>query len=119
MREDFADVAGYRQLSRVLKELQEEQKLARIGQGVYARTIVSPFSGHVITDGALQDLARELAERTGAEVLPTREEIAYAERRSTQVPVGRVVGISKRSSKVLQWKRAYVQFEKVTTLRNA
>ncbi len=101
MREDFADVVGYRQVGRILNDLQNEGKLARVGQGAYARIIISPLTGNIITDGALPDLARELAERIGAKVRPTRAERAYAERRSTQVPMGRVIGINKRSTREL------------------
>jgi hypothetical protein len=51
-RSDFADLGGtYEQVGTVLKELRREQKLKRIGHGIYGRTKVitlEPFGEMVI-----------------------------------------------------------------------
>lgn len=114
LRGDFEGVASYRQVGRVFKELQREGKLARIGQGVYARARPSKINGKIVPEGALPDLARELAARMGANVVRTPEEQAYFEGRTTQVPVGRYIGIDKRSQKKLRWTRGTVYFETIT-----
>lgn len=44
LREDFADLGGYDQVGRVLKELAAKGKVIRIGYGLYAKAGTSHFS---------------------------------------------------------------------------
>ena len=59
LRKDFLDLGSYTQIGNCLRQLCEEEKLRRIGQGLYARTTVAntpPFEGKVYMRNGLVGL---------------------------------------------------------------
>jgi hypothetical protein len=95
LRADFADLGGYDQVGRALRDLVRKRRLLRVGQGVYARTVTSPFSGETLPAKGLRTLTEALG-RLGIETVPTRLQQANAAGLTTQVPTGRVVGVRRR-----------------------
>jgi hypothetical protein len=121
MRKDFLDLGSYAQIGNCLRQLCEEQKLRRFGQGLYARTTVAttpPFEGKVYVSKGLVGLdgvAAEGLRRLGYEVVPTQGDLDYNNNRSTQVPTGRHLGIGggKKTSRRLGYNNVYVTYEYV------
>jgi hypothetical protein len=97
LRADFEDRGGYDQVGRVLRKVVREGRLVRVGQGLYARARPSITSGEPVPVGGLSAL-KEALRRVGVETLPSRLEQDCNAGRTTQVPTGRVVGVSRRDA---------------------
>src|SRR6266852_3439158 len=89
LRDDFADLGGYDQIGRVLRQLVRTGQLVKIGHGLYTRAAPSPFDGTPAPVKGLRALAAEALGRLGIETTPTRLEQAYNAGQTTQVPAGR------------------------------
>lgn len=113
LREDFADLSGYDQIGRSLRRLVAQGQLVRIGQGLYARAARSPFDDKVVPVKGVPRLMKEALGRVGVRVRPTRLEQAYNAGDTTQVPTGRVVGVSKRVRRKIGYDGWSVRFERV------
>jgi hypothetical protein len=116
-RKDFADFGSYSQIGRCLKKLTDDQKLIRIGLGIYAKTEVypePPFEGEIVLCGYMPWLAKEALRRMGVEVVPAQCDRDYAEGRTTQMPTGRRLGIKGRKiTRRIGYKTAYINYEYV------
>lgn len=112
LRADFSDLGGYDQVGRVLRALVRKAKLVRIGQGLYARASTSPFDGRTIPIKSLQRLSVEALGRLGVRTMPTRLERDYAAGRSTQVPAGRAIGVTKRVRRKIGFNGVTMRFER-------
>jgi hypothetical protein len=108
-RSDFADLGGtYEQVGTVLKELCHEQKLKRIGHGIYGRTKVitlEPFGEMVVLSPGLTQIAPEALTRLGYNVVPSQYLRDYLAGISTQVPTGRRLGIQGKRTKRKIWNK--------------
>src|SRR6202011_3127482 len=92
LRADFDDLGGYDQVRRALRQLVREGRLVKVGQGLYARARPSMTSGDPVPVGGLGAL-KEALRRVGVETLLSRLDNAG---RTTQVPTGHVVGVTRR-----------------------
>eukprot|EP01030_Chromulinospumella_sphaerica_P003550 gene3550-3473_t len=87
MRADFERMGSPSQISRVLKELIADGKIVRLGYGTYAKARPSTISGKPVPRVSLADLALEALEKLDVPVKLGRAQRAYAEGRTTQIPV--------------------------------
>jgi len=101
---EFADLGGEDQVLRALRSLVRENRLVRLGYGVYGRATVSRFSGKPIlySQGGFIGAARQALTKLGVAWEPSGAERAYNEGRSTQVPVNPVVRVKGRFSRQLR-----------------
>ena len=112
LRADFADLGGYDQVGRILRELVRKGQLIKMGYGVYTRTRPSILDGTPVPVKGIRELAAEALGRFGVETTPTRMEAAYNAGRTTQVPTGRVVGIRGRIRRRLNYGNVPLSFER-------
>lgn len=112
LRKDFNDLGGYDQVGRALKELVRENKIIKVGYGLYARAEVSPFSGEVIPEKPLPELATEALDRLGVAIVPSRMEQDYNAGKSTQVPTGRLIGVKGRVVRKIGYGGVNVSYER-------
>lgn len=112
MRKDFADLGGYDQVGRALKNLVREKKIIKIGYGLYARAEVSPLNGEVIPQKNIPELANEALGRLGVSTTPTEAEKNYNNGISTQVPTGRRIGVKGRVVRKIGYKGNYINYER-------
>lgn len=88
LRQDFSDIAGYDQVGRALRELVKEEKLLRIGYGVYTKARINSITGKVMpacpvgSDGVIL----EALDRLGVKYTFGKATAAYLEGRSLQIP---------------------------------
>ena len=87
LRADFEKMGSQSQISRALKELVQAGKLVRLGYGVYAKARPSVLSGKPVPRASLEELVQETLQKLGVDVSLGRAQAAYAEGRTTQVPV--------------------------------
>ena len=111
LRSDFADLGGYDQVGRALRELVRQGRLMKIGYGLYSRAIKSPFDDSLIPPKGLSTL-REALKRVGIETLPSRSARDYNARRTTQVPTGRVVAVGRRVRRKVGYNGIALSFER-------
>jgi hypothetical protein len=117
-RKDFKDLGGtYVQVGNALKELCQEERLKRVGHGIYAKTkicTVEPFVGRVILSAGLTELAPEALTRLGYKVVPSQALLDYNAGTSTQVPTGRKLRIQgKRTNRKFSHNKAVIYYEYV------
>jgi hypothetical protein len=101
---EFADLGGEDQVLRALRSLVRDNRLVRLGYGVYGRAIVSRLSGEPLLYSAngFIGAARQALNKLGVPWEPTEAERDYNEGRSTQVPVNPVVRVKGRFSRRLR-----------------
>lgn len=103
----------YDQVGRILQSLTQQNKLIRIGQGLYAKAQVSPLSGKPIPRRGIKELATEALQRLDVETVPSSYERDYNEEKTTQVPTGRVIGVKRKIQRRIGYNGKYVKFEYV------
>jgi len=113
MRQDFEGLGSYEQVGRSLSSLTQQNKLIRIGQGLYAKAQVSPLSGKSIPRRGIRELATEALQRLEVETVPSSYERDYNEGKTTQVPTGRVIGVKRKIQRRIGYNGKYVIFEPV------
>jgi Family of unknown function (DUF6088) len=117
LRQDFTDLGSYSQVGSALKQLCEEEKLKRIGQGLYGKTkicTVEPFAGEKMLAKGLTQIAPEALARLGYRVVPSKALLDYNAGRSTQVPTGRRLCLQGRQTKRrIGYDNVYVSYEYV------
>jgi len=111
---EFRDLGGEDQVLRALRELTRERRLVRLGYGVYARAKVSSISGRVMlaNPSGFNGVARQALNKLGVKWEPTKEERAYNEGRSTQVPVNAAVNVKGRFSRQLRYGNSELLLER-------
>src|SRR5580698_7757083 len=110
LRADFNDLGGYDQVGRALRQLVDKGQLMKIGQGLYTRASISPFSNKPVPPKGLGTLTEALR-RLGVEPLPTKLQMAYSAGETTQVPTGRVVAVRRRVRRQIGYNGVYLKFE--------
>jgi hypothetical protein len=111
LRNDFLDLGGYDQVGRALKYLVDNDKLIRIGYGLFAKVKISTLTGETIPVSPLPSLAKEALVRLGITIIPTKAEKDYNEGRSTQIPTGRLIGVKNRINRKISFKGANIYYE--------
>jgi hypothetical protein len=116
LRADFEDLGGYDQVGRVLRKIIRDGRLIRVGQGLYARARPSITSCEPVPARGLTTLTEALR-RVGIETVPTRLERAYNVGETTQVPTGRVVGVTRRVRRKIGYGGMNLSFERAGPAR--
>jgi len=87
LRDDFAALGGYDQVGRVLRQLEAQGRLVRIGKGLYAKARPNRITGKpmIAAPGGFDQAAKEALNRLGVQWEPASAEKAYQAGR-TQIP---------------------------------
>lgn len=103
LRADFADLAGYDQVGRVLRQLITEGQLIKIGYGLYAKARLNRINGEPMPSapGGFCQVAQEALTRLGVAWSPGPATLAYQSGASTQVPANAEVVIQGRFSRTI------------------
>ena len=108
---DFLDISGRDQVGRALRALIKKGVLAKIGWGVYVKTRVCEYTGRTVLSEPLPLAARSGLKKLGVKVVLSQAEADYNERRSTQVPTGRVIGVKGRVSRKFEYNGVRLNYE--------
>ncbi len=87
LRADFESIGSSSQISRALKVLIDTGRIVRLGYGVYAKARYSTLTGKPVPRVTLEELAQETLIKLGVRVQLGSAQAAYAEGKSTQIPV--------------------------------
>ena len=94
LRDDFAALGGYDQVGRVLRQLEAQGRLVRIGKGLYAKARPNRITGKpmLAAPGGFDQAAKEALNRLGVQWEPASAEKAY-QAGHTQIPARVVVRV--------------------------
>lgn len=111
---DFANLGGEDQVLRALRTLMREQKLIRLGYGVYARARKSPLTGRVVLANpqGLLAVGRQVLDRLNVKWELTNAQFDYNSGKSTQIPINPVIRIKGRFSRKLRYGNTEIVFER-------
>jgi len=113
LRADFADLGSPSRVTRAISELIKKGKLARLGYGVYAKTVPSVVTGNPIPRKVLESLVVEALESLGIPMELGAAHSAYATGSTGQVPMSVTVSTgSRRVSRKLKLGNREVIYEK-------
>ena len=75
LRDDFAALGGYDQVGRVLRQLEAQGRLVRIGKGLYAKARPNRITGKpmIAAPGGFDQAAKEALNRLGVQWEPARK----------------------------------------------
>ncbi|GAB3479282.1 DUF6088 family protein [Marinomonas epiphytica] len=111
---DFFDLSDRDQIGRALRQLVSEQRLIRFGQGLYAKTKVSKYTGKVLPVRPLTDLAVEALNKLNVKVVSSKEQTQYNQNQTTQVPTGRVIAVKGRVTRRMSLNGSTIKYQRVS-----
>jgi len=111
---EFSDLGGEDQVLRALRTLVRQQRLVRLGYGVYGRALQSRLTGAAMLDspGGFLGAAREALTKLRVDWEPSDAETAYNAGLSTQVPVNPVLKVRSRFTRQLRYGNAELVLER-------
>ena len=117
LRQDFEDLGSYRQISRVFKVLIDNNKLVKIGAGVYAKAYLSEILNIPIIQGGFGQACKEALTRKGIKWELGTAAQEYNAGLTTQVPVRTTVRLKSRYRGTLSYGGRKLVMEKKINAR--
>lgn len=111
---DFRDLSDKNQISRVLRKLVKREFLVKLGQGIYAKTKLSPVGNKRILGTSFPDIAKEALEKLKIKTFPSQAEFDYNSGKSTQVPTGLRIAVNKRVFRKISYNGRQISYEQST-----
>lgn len=84
--EDFVSIGNAKAVSKALERLEEKGEIRRVARGIYKKPQFSPFVGEV-RGASIDDIAKAIARRDKARIIPTGAYALNVLGLSTQVPM--------------------------------
>lgn len=84
--EDFLSIGNAKAVSKALERLEKKERLRRVARGIYKKPEYNSFIGE-ITGATVDEIARAIARRDKARIIPTGVYALNALGLSTQVPM--------------------------------
>ena len=109
--DDFIDIASYKTVSKALERLVENKVLVRVAKGIYARYKEDPLLGVLLP--TTEDIAKAIAKRDQAQIIPTGSYALNALGLSTQIPMN-VVYLTDGTPREIKVGQKTIQFKKTT-----
>lgn len=110
---DFNDLSARDQVGAVLRKMIKDGDLIKIGYGIYAKALYSKLFNKIVPAKPLPILAKEALQKLGKETFPTKYETLYNEKKSTQVPTGRVIAVKGRISRKIAFDGWEIAYERI------
>ena len=117
LRQDLMDLGSYRQVSRVFKKMMDDNKLVKIGAGVYAKAYLSEMLNVPIIQGGFEQACKEALTKKGIEWELSTAAQEYNAGRTTQVPVRISVRLKSRYRGTLSFGKRKLIVEKQINAR--
>lgn len=117
LRKDFEGLGSYRQISRALNKLIKRKQLVKISYGIFAKSYESKYIDQPLIQNGFDIASREALDRLMVEWELSRDERAYNEGRSQQVPMQSVVRLKSRCRRKISYAGRTLYFEGNTNAR--
>ena len=112
--EDFSEYGSAGAIRIALHRLVANNEIKRVAQGIYVRPKISPLVGEVLPSA--EEVAKEIARRDRARIIPTGSYVLNALGLSTQVPL-KLVLLTDGAPRTVKVGKRTILFKK-TTPRN-
>lgn len=112
LRQDFEDLGSYRQISRVFKVLMNENKLIKIGAGIYAKAYFCEILNRPVLKGGFSQICKEALDRKGIKWEYGTAIQEYNAGLTTQVPCRLVVKLKTRYRGKISHNKQRLRVEK-------
>jgi hypothetical protein len=115
LRDDFAALGGYDQVGRVLRQLEAQGRLVRIGKGLYAKARPNRITGKpmIAAPGGFDQAAKEALNRLGVQWEPASAEKAYQAGRK-QIPARVMVRVKGPFHRQIAYGKYRLGIERVS-----
>jgi hypothetical protein len=107
------DLTDCDQAGRALRKLVSEDKLIKVGFGLYAKSKRSSLNGKIIPVKPLPQLAREGLEKLGVTVVGVNGVDDYNAGNPAQVPTGRVIMVKGRVNRKIGYEGKFATIQQV------
>lgn len=113
LRSDFADLGGYDQVGRALKQLVDAGQLVRIGKGLYTRARPSAVTGKptIAVPGGFKAASRAALTRLGYQWEPDAAEKRYNQDETTQISASAGVIVQGRLNRKIGFGKQSLQYQ--------
>ena len=109
--DDFITIANYKAVSKALERLVEDKVLIRVANGIYARYKEDAVLGIMLP--TTEQIAKAIAKRDKARIIPTGAYALHALGLSTQIPLN-VVYLTDGTARKIKVGNRTIQFKKTT-----
>ena len=109
--EDFLRFGNYKTISKALERLVEKEEISRVARGIYARLEKDPILGRV--KPGTETIAKAIAKRDKARIVPTGVLALNALGLSTQVPIN-VVYLTDGAARKINIGKRKILFKKTS-----
>lgn len=109
--DDFISIANYKAISKALERLVQDRVLIRVANGIYARYKKDPVLGVMLP--TTEQIAKAIAKRDKARIIPTGAYALNALGLSTQIPLN-VVYLTDGTARKIKAGNRKIQFKKTT-----
>ncbi|RBI65403.1 conjugal transfer protein [Vreelandella sulfidaeris] len=116
LRDDFAALGGYVQVGRVLRQLEAQGRLVRIGKGLYAKARHNRITGKpmIAAPGGFDQAAKEALSRLGVQWELASAEKSY-QAGSTHIPARVVVRVKGPFHRQIAYGKHYLSIERYSS----
>ncbi len=112
LRADFDGLGDIRQITRGLTALIKQNRLVRIGSGVYAKAYRSTIDPkRTLIEGGADIAFRETLDRLGVNWEPGSSEQMYNARQTTQIPARNIVRLKSRFRRKISYQKKQLIYE--------
>lgn len=112
MLADFQDLSDKDQILRALRKLITKNIIIKVGQGIYVRAKISKATNKAIPEKDITSIAVEALKKLNITVVQSEYDSMYNNKKSTQVPTGRVIAIKERVSRKIGFNGNYIKYVK-------
>jgi len=109
--DDFLNIGSKTSINRALSRLKEKGIITRVAQGIYIKPKISSILGPLLPD--LNTIAKEIAERDKARIIPTGMYALNLLGLSTQVPLN-IVYLTDGSPRIIKVGNSTIKFKKTS-----
>jgi hypothetical protein len=109
--DDFLRFGTAKAVGKALERLVEAGEISRVSRGVYARLKQHPMFGELLP--AAEDIAKAIAKKDKARIIPTGVLALNALGLSTQVPLN-LVYLTDGSARIIKIRKRTVKFKKIS-----
>lgn len=117
LRQDFEDLGSYRQISRIFKVLMDDNKLVKIGAGIYAKAYLSDVLNIPLIQGGFDQACKEALTKKDIQWELSTAAQEYNAGLTTQVPVRTSVRLKSRYRGTLSFGKRKLIVEKKINAR--
>lgn len=110
---DFLDLSGRDQVLRSLRELIADEVLVKVGKGLYVKARPSFINGQIVPVEDMRTVAISALKKLGIPTCITPAERDYNEYKSTQVPNGFIIGVTKPVTRKISFGKIVIRYELV------